>query len=77
MTTRKDQPDPFDDIEKPHPLVRETSGDVPAAPLTVRLNDPWSDFQRVADQAGEPDARERSASALPLLDDMKGILQWD
>ena len=77
MTTRKDQPDPFDDIEKPHPLVVETIGDGAAAPLTVRLSDPWSDFLRVADERSDPAAPPRSGSALPLLDDMKGILQWD
>jgi hypothetical protein len=77
MTTRKDQPEPFEDIEKPHPLVVEATGDGASAPLTVRLSDPWSDFLRVADERGDPDAPQRSASALPLLDDMKGILQWD
>ncbi|HVS61483.1 MAG TPA: hypothetical protein VHE82_12390 [Gemmatimonadaceae bacterium] len=78
MTTRKDLPDPFDDIEKPHLLVVESIGDAaPAPPLTVRLGDPWSDFLRVADQRSDPDAPHRSASALPFLDDMKGILQWD
>jgi hypothetical protein len=77
MTTRKDKPDPFDDIEKPHPLVVETSGDAAAAPLTVRLSDPWSDFLRVADDRSDPAAQQRSGSVLPLLDDMKGILQWD
>ena len=76
MTTRKDQPDPFDDIEKPHPLVVESDGDS-SVPLTVRLSDPWSDFLRVADKRSDPDAPQRSPSALPLLDDMKGILQWD
>jgi hypothetical protein len=77
MTNRKDQPDPFNDVEKPHPLVVESNGDAPSAPLTVRLSDPWSDFLRVADERSDPDSRQRSASALPLLDDMKGILQWD
>jgi hypothetical protein len=77
MTTRKDQPDPFDDIDKPHPLVVDAIGDGSSPPLTVRLSDPWSDFLRVADKLGDADAPQRSASALPLLDDMKGILQWD
>jgi hypothetical protein len=71
MTIRKDQPDPIDDIEKPHPLVVEGTGDAAPTPLTVRLSDPWSDFLRATD---EP---PRSAPGLPLLDDMKGILQWD
>lgn len=78
MTTRKDLPDPFDDIEKPHPLVVESIADAaPAAPLTVRLGDPWSDFLRVPYERSDADAPQRSASAVPLLDDMKGILQWD
>ena len=77
MTTRKDQPDAFDDVEKPHPLVVEAGADGASAPVTVRLSDPWSDFLRVADRRSDTDAPQRSPSALPLLDDMKGILQWD
>jgi hypothetical protein len=77
MTTRKDQPDPFDDIEKSHPLVVESTGNGPSVPLTVRLSDPWSEFLRAADDRDEPDAPQRSGSALSLLDDMKGIMQWD
>ena len=78
MTTRKDLPNPFDDIEKPHLLLVEAIGDAaPAPPLTVRLPDPWSDFLRGPDERSDPNAPRRSASALPLLDDMKGILQWD
>ena len=78
MTSRKDLPDPFDDIEKPHPLVVESIGDAaPGAPLTVRLGETWNDFLRVSDERSDPDAPQRSASALPLLDHMKGILQWD
>jgi hypothetical protein len=77
MTTRKDQPDRIDDIEKPHSLTLEPASDGPSVPLTVRLSDPWSDFLRVADKRSDPDVPQRSPSALPLLDDMKGILQWD
>jgi hypothetical protein len=78
MTTRKGLPHRFNDIEKPHPLVAESIGDgPPIQPLTVRLGDLWSDLLRVADEHSDPDAPQRSASALPLLDDMKGILQWD
>jgi hypothetical protein len=78
MTTRKDLPDPFDDIEKPHLLVVEAIGDAaPAPPLSVRLADPWSDFLRAPDERSDRDTPQRSASAVPLLDDMKGILQWD
>ena len=78
MITRKDLPDPFDDIEKPHLLVVESIGDAaPTPPLTVRLADPWSDFLRAPDERSDRDTPQRSASAVPLLDDMKGILQWD
>jgi hypothetical protein len=77
MTNRKNKPDPFNDIEQPHPLVVETTGDRAAAPLTVRLGYLWSDFLRVADDRSDPAAPHRPGSVLPLLDDMKGILQWD
>jgi hypothetical protein len=77
MSIRKEQPDQIDDIEKPHSVAVEPDGDGPSAPLTVRLSDPWSDFLRVADKPSDADAPQRSPSALPLLDDMKGILQWD
>ncbi|MDQ6770361.1 MAG: hypothetical protein M3Z54_10275 [Gemmatimonadota bacterium] len=78
MTTKKESPEQFDDIEKPHPLVAEPVGGLgDAPPLTVRLGDLWSDFLWVADGRSDPNAPRRSAPALPLLDDMKGILQWD
>jgi len=78
MTIRKDLPHPFDDVEKPHPLVAESLGDAaPATPFTVRLGDLWNDFLRVPDERTDPEAPPRSASAVPLLDDMKGIFQWD
>jgi hypothetical protein len=79
MTTRKNLPDPFDDIERPHPLVAESLGDAAnGQPLTVRLGDDlWSDFLRVADESTDPSAPSRPGSPLPLLDGMKGILQWD
>jgi hypothetical protein len=77
MTTRKNKPDPFNDIEKPHPVVVETIGDRAVAPLTVRLGYLWSDFLRVANDHSDPAAPQPRGSVLPLLDDMKGILQWD
>lgn len=78
MTTRKVPTRPFSDIEKPHETVADSFGDgVAREPLTVRLGDLWNDFVRVADEQRDPDAPPRSPSALPLLDDMKGILQWD
>ena len=45
--------------------------------MTVRLGDLWSDFIRVADEARDPEAPRKPGSAVPLLDEMKGILQWD
>jgi hypothetical protein len=77
MTTPKAKTDQFDDVEKPHLVVVEPSGDEAPAPLTVRLRDPWSDFLRPADKPSRSNAMRRSPSALPLLDDMKGVLQWD
>ena len=66
------------DIEKPHPTVAEFSGDESGGePLTIRLGDLWTDFVRVAGHARDPESPNRSSSAVPLLDDMKGILQWD
>lgn len=77
MTNRKIPRDRLEDVEKPHPVVADAGGErVPVEPLTVRLSDPWSDFLRAADETGAA-ARKRSASSVPLLDDMKGILQWD
>jgi hypothetical protein len=77
MTTRRNFPDPFDDIEKPRLIVSDGFADsIPAQPLAVRLGDLWNDFLRVpTDLDAAP--RSRAASAVPLLDDMKGILQWD
>lgn len=78
MTTRKAPTNPFSDIEKPHDTVADSVDDcVGREPLTVRLRDSWSDFVRVADEQRDRDASPRSPSAVPLLDDMKGILQWD
>ncbi|MGH7604260.1 MAG: hypothetical protein ACRENK_09725 [Gemmatimonadaceae bacterium] len=75
--TRKIPRDRLEDVEKPRPLVADAVGDrLPTEPLTVRVSDIWSDFLRAADESEEA-ARKRSASAVPLLDDMKGILQWD
>jgi|1185.fasta_scaffold483682_2 hypothetical protein len=68
------------DVERPHPTVADSVGDgLGAEPLTVRLGDLWSDFVKAADQARDPEAsrESRNQGAVPLLDDMKGILQWD
>ena len=78
MTTRNDPAKSFSDIEKPHETVADSFGDgLVHEPLTVRLGGLWSDFVRSADEQGDADSAPRSPSALPLLDDMKGILQWD
>jgi hypothetical protein len=78
MTVRKRVPDRLYDIEKPHALAAEPVRDaVMGPPLAVRLGALWSDLLRDANErAGAPSA-SRSPSAVPLLDDMKGILQWD
>lgn len=78
MNKRKGLPKSFGDIEKPHETVAESFGDgLGGEPLTVRLGDLWTDFVRAADDRRDPDAPPRPRSAVPLLDDMKGILQWD
>lgn len=77
MTPRKPSP-LFSDIEKPRPTVADDLGDESGGePMTVRLGDLWSDLMRVADEARDPDAPRKPGSAVPLLDEMKGILQWD
>ena len=78
MSRKKSASRAFSDLERPHPVVADSIGDTPGAqPLSVRLGDLWSDFIRVADEARDPDAPKKRGSAVPLLDDMKGILQWD
>lgn len=68
------------DIERRHPTVADSVGDeLDAAPLTVRLGVLWSDFMKEADEARNPESpkKSRDHGSVPLLDDMKGILQWD
>jgi hypothetical protein len=68
------------DIERRHPTVADSVGDaLGAEPLTVRLGDLWSDFRKTSEQDRDPDAAHasRGQGSVPLLDDMKGILQWD
>ncbi len=78
MSTQKKNSASLSDIEKPHPTVADELGDESGAePMTVRLGDLWSDFIRVADEARDPEAPRKLGSAVPLLDEMKGILQWD
>jgi hypothetical protein len=73
---------PLVDLEKAHPTVVDSLDDASgvgddAAPMAVRIGDLWSDFIRVADQARDPESPRKSNSALPILDEMRGILQWD
>jgi len=76
MSYRKDLPKSFGDMEKPHETVADSFGDGPrVVPLTVRLGDLWNDLYRAAHQRPDLEAAE-DGSALPLLDDMKGIRQW-
>lgn len=78
MTERKDFSPLVGDVERPHLTVADSSGgELGAEPLTVRLGDLWADFMRVASQARDPEAPKGSMPTVPLLDDMKGILQWD
>lgn len=76
MTTSKKPSPMIGDVERPHPLVAESLGDE-AQPMAVRLGDLWSDFIRAAEETRDPDSPRKLGSAVPILDDMKGILQWD
>jgi hypothetical protein len=78
MTNRKAFPTPFRDIEKPYETVAESFSDgLGVELLTVRLRGLWSELIHVRDDPHDMDAPSRSASGVPLLDDMKGIRQWD
>ena len=78
MTIPRNPPEPLEDLERPHPLVVESGAVEPTPlPLKVRLGDSWSDFLRVGDDHSEAGEAARPGPAVPLLDDMKGILQWD
>jgi hypothetical protein len=78
MIKRRKLPRLVADIEKPFPTVADSAGDeLGGAPLAIKLGDLWSDFIRVPDESNDPSIPKRAPSAVPLLDDMKGILQWD
>jgi hypothetical protein len=78
MTTRRNHTrDAFDDVEKPYPTVTDGPvGDGAVRPLVVRLGDLWNDFLRAPEES-DPAAPPRPASGVPLIDDMRGIVQWD
>ena len=70
-------PKPLTDIEKRRPTVTDSFDDgLGTELLTVRLGEFWSDLIRVADERRDPES-PRSSAAVPLLDEMKGIAQWD
>jgi hypothetical protein len=77
MIIRKDLPKSFGDIERPHETVTDFSDGIGGELLTVRLGALWSDLIRVPDERRDPDAPPRPSASLPLLDEMKGILEWD
>jgi hypothetical protein len=78
MSTQNKNSASLSDIEKSHPTVADDLGDESGGePMTVRLGDLWSEFIRVADEARDPEAPKKPGSAVPILDEMKGILQWD
>ena len=79
MTKRKDFPQPFRDIEKPYETVADSFTDdgLGVELLTVRLRDFWSELMRVPDESRDLAGARPSPSSVPLLDDMKGIRQWD
>ena len=78
MTDRKQFSKPFKDIEQPHETVAESFSDgLGVELLTVRLRGLWSELIHVRDEPRDLDAPPRAAAGVPLLDDMKGIRQWD
>ena len=77
MSYHKDLPKSLGDIEKPHETVADWFADGPrTVPLIVRLGDLWNDLYRAAQERHNLEAPEHG-SAAPLLDDTKGIRQWD
>jgi hypothetical protein len=78
MTNRRVLPEPFKDIEQPHETVADSFSDgLGVELLTVRLRGLWSELIHAPDPQRDADAAPRSRAAVPLLDDMKGIRQWD
>jgi hypothetical protein len=75
-TPRKPSPQ-IGDVETSYPTVVDAFGKNEGQPLTVRLGDLWSDFVRASEQSRGSDGYVKAAPAVPFLDDMKGILEWD
>lgn len=66
------------DSELRRPAAVDPSGaDGGGRPLAVRLDDVWSDFVRESARDSEAEAPPRQKPAVPLIDDMTGILQWE
>jgi hypothetical protein len=76
MTTPRKPSSFVGDVEKPHPTSSDCFGDEAQA-MPVRLGDLWSEFVHAAEETRDPDAPNRLGYSVPILDDMKGILQWD
>lgn len=68
----------FTDAERPVPPVSDLlDGAEERPPFVVKLGDLWSDYIRGVNAGRDPEAPPRDKSSVPLLDDMKGILQWE
>jgi hypothetical protein len=81
MTIRKDDSEVRDtavvgDVETGPAVVADHFGRA-CEPLPVRLSEVWSEILRLAGGSAASGPTPRRASAVPILDDMKGILQWD
>lgn len=76
MTTPRKPSSFVGDVERPHPTSSERFGDE-AQTMPVRLGDSWSEFVQAAEGTNDADAPKRLGYSVPILDDMKGILQWD
>lgn len=64
--------------EKRHLTVADTFAEGESeAILQVRAGDIWTDFIRVPPEQGSKDGSLRQDGAVPLLDDMTGIRQWE
>lgn len=63
--------------EKAHATVADSfAGDETEPMLQVRAGDVWADFVRDSTEKREPET-PRQNGAVPLLDDMTGIRQWE
>jgi hypothetical protein len=78
MIKRKDHSPLTGDVERSHPTVADPIGDeLGGEPLIIRLGDLWSDIVHAASDSRLTESPRNSNSAVPLLDEMKGILHWD